>query len=369
MALLMYNLTPATQLLRNSSFESPLAVLDGALNWVKNDNALRQDEVAAFGDFAVEMSPGGSVYQRSVDLNLSGSVTVSILSKGSSSTQSSALFVKYEKIDALGNTLVEKQAELTSISSSEFNIAYTVFVLPGIASEEGKLTFFTTEGSGTYFLDNAKVEQNGKPTRWSPFEGEPDIDVPASFRVDTPFKDSNDKFGSPINVTDIVSFPRKVTINPDGSVPQQTRGGVPVSPPAGVPSGPGSAAGVMVGKPVSDAFNQFHEFSVCLRQIRRERLDQVVNRENIKFFPNDKEPPFCEFKREKLQNKVDDPKINSRQKTFLLAAKTKMATQRRMFEVRNHGRMDQYTFGFNSLWHDYKHLRNEDGMIRQMVEG
>jgi len=355
MSLLMYNLEPASQLFRNASFESPLMTLDGPLNWVKNDKATRQTEVKAFGGFAVELLPEGKIYQRSPELNLSGQVTVSILTRGKSSESESRLFVKYEKIDSSGNVLVSKQQELTSISSSEFNITYTVFSLPAVASSEGKVTFFTSPGIGTYYLDNSKSEQGRQPTRWSPFSGEPEVEgIPTTFRADTTFVDPNDFFGSPTNLNSVVIPPKNVTVDSKGVAPQQDRSGSPVE-------------GIMIGRDSTEAFNQFHEFSVSLKEIHKECMDQAVNREGTKYFPNDKDLEFLDFTRDKLQAKVDDPAIDSRQKTFLLAAKTKMAGQRRMFEVRNHDRMDQYTFGFNALWHDYKYLRDEDGMIRYMV--
>lgn len=351
MGILFYNKPPGLQLFYNGSFELPLNTGRTFLNWYLIGDVERQNIVVAFGDWAARVGASGILTQEGPHLPTSGSIVVSILVRGAST---SSLQCTYSLLDTNDTVIFSRARNFIVASNSDFNNTYGVFNLPtGLGPVTAKVTFQNI-GSGDVFLDNSKNEAGKSPTRYSASvnPGDPEVIVPSTFSVAPEVNDPNDPFLPPINLRRASSQPSQ---SGEFTAPDTLRDG-------------SSAGGdQVIGGDPSSAYDEYQKFSECIREIHKCERDQIVNRTELKAFPQDKDTDFLKFTRDDLKKKIDDyAKIGSIQRMALLFAKNKMASYRRAFEARAHSRLDYYSFGFIDKRLNDRYIRNEDGAIREI---
>jgi len=323
MGILFYDNLPNVQNLRNGSFEQELGS-----TWSTAGTPVRTQEKSVGGLFSLKMSLGGdSIAQEGTHLVFTGTNTISILLSGD---QGASILMRYELLSS-GTAVFNYEEEFSFVSSADFNNNFATFAVEGVG-DSGRVSFIY-QGTGEIFLDNGKGEGGNTPTRFSDFEGE--VVTPNIPEVNsTPTVVASD----PLDVNDFLfPFPGK-----DGTI----------SPGTEVPQGNGDTFTIPVGFHTAgvDFSTLFVEFDLYIereRNIKRRKRDGKVNRNDLKFYPEDEDLEHLNGDRVKLKahlNKIDG--THQRSRAFVSWARGKIAGTRKAYEMRQHSRLDMYAHGF-----------------------
>jgi len=347
MGLLLYSQEPSEQFLKNSSFEKVIGTETPILdNWYTSGEVIRQSEIVAFGNFAAKLTDVCSLIQESRDLIRTGLVTISILSRGSSSNQVGQLNLTYDFLDINKSILLSKSIILRSPVATDFNNVSASFNIPvaALSAVTARITYSVT-GVGTYYLDNSKLENNPTSTRWSPFPGETGPEVPAIFSQPPPvtadpfFTDNN-----PINLGPSSSFPPPDITLEEGDIPIGEKG------------------------KGDKCIKEYKEFMKALRRIIRQVADQGANKEEMQFFPKKEDVEFLEFKRLELQNCLGEKqKLTAIQRGWISFSNNKIAALQRVYEKRIHSPKDKIAMGFITSWLNDRYSRDEKAIVEEFM--
>jgi len=342
MGILFYDNLPNLQNLRNGSFEQELGS-----TWDTTGTPVRTQEKSVGGLFSLKMAlVGDSITQEGEHLTFSGTNTIGILLSGD---QEASILMKYELLSS-GTAVFSYEEEFSFVSSSDFNNNFATFAVEG-TGDSGRVSF-VYQGTGEIFLDNGKGEGGNTPTRFSDFEGEvvtPNIPEVNSTPIVVP--------ADPQDIRDFLfPFPgedKSVSvgdefIEDDGST---------FTVPAGFPT---------MGINFNGLFASFDLYVERERRIKRKKRDGKVNRDDLKFYPEEEDLEHLEGDRTKLKehlNKLDATSIRSR--AFVSWAKNKIAGTRRAFEMRQHSRLDMYAHGFVDTFMDSLSIQEEHGLVHR----
>lgn len=346
MGILLYNNTPVTQLLRNSSFEEPISDVPVIGNWFFEGDVTRQTEIVAFGNFALRMTGTSFISQQSEELLVSGPITIGILVRGKTQL-GLALSVFYELLDQDFKTIQTFSRPLLSSADNDFNLLYVKFNVPDSlvsGSTFAKVTY-TVSGNGVIYLDNGKSQRGRKPTRFTVFPGEdPTIEeeIPTVFSTPSPsVADPLDQFGFEIN------FPE---LQPGGNASSDDNS----------PGSPKDKA--------ERCAKEFKEFIDAYRKIIRKQADMASSRKEQRFFPTVEELRILNFKRDDLKKCLGEKEdISATQKAWIQYAATKIAALDRLWQIRGHTRIDKYSRQFMDQWQDYRFLQKELAAVKRFL--